>query len=94
MITKALVPNIWYESINPRVLLLQASHLGIFDIIFFLWDVSNSEILRLLRKHIKVPLVKISGFGSLYFWRYSPRKIGFLTHLEFSFKRAILGFSL
>jgi hypothetical protein len=37
---------------DPRVFLLQMSHLGIFAIIFF-GEVSDYEIFRILRRHMK-----------------------------------------
>jgi hypothetical protein len=71
--------NIWYQSIDPRVFLLQASHLRIFTIIFFSRMIQNNETWRLFRIHIKVSVVKISASGSLYFQRYTLWKIRFLT---------------
>jgi hypothetical protein len=82
---KVLDPNILYHSIDPRVLLLQASNLGIFSIIF-LWNALDNKIWRLLRIHIKVHMLNILGSGSLYFWRYILCMIRFFTHHEFSFK--------
>ena len=40
-----------------------------------------------LRKHIQVSLVNNQDFGSLYFGRYTPWKIGFVASLETSLKQ-------
>ena len=37
-----------------------------------------------LRKHIQVSVVKNSTCGSLYFWSYTPWKIGFVASPETS----------
>jgi hypothetical protein len=39
-----------------------------------------------LRKHIQVSMVKNSSCGSLYFWSYTPWKIGFVASHETSQK--------
>jgi hypothetical protein len=38
-------------------------------------------------KHIQVFVVQISSCGSLYFWSYTPWKIGFLDSPETSIKQ-------
>jgi hypothetical protein len=40
-----------------------------------------------LRKHIQVSVVKNSACGSLYFWRYTSWKIGFVASPETSLKQ-------
>jgi hypothetical protein len=37
-------------------------------------------------KHIQVVVVQISACGSLYFWSYTPLKIGFVASPESSLK--------
>ena len=66
--------------------MLFTSHLTIFTIKFFLYD-SDREIAIPLRKHIQVFVVKNSACGSLYFWSYTPWKIGFVASLETSLKQ-------
>jgi hypothetical protein len=53
----------------------------------FLWNSSNCEIDIPLRKHIQVYVVKNSSCESLYFWSYTPWKIGFVASLESSQKQ-------
>jgi hypothetical protein len=65
--------------------MLFIGHLTIFIITFFI-NYSHREILRPLRKHIQV-VIKLSSCGSLYFWSYTPWKIGFLASLETSLKQ-------
>jgi hypothetical protein len=66
--------------------MLFTGHLTIFEIIFFYND-SYHEIDISLRKHIQVSVVKNSACGSLYFWRYTPWKIGFVASPETSLKQ-------
>jgi hypothetical protein len=66
--------------------MLFTGHLTIFAIIFFYND-SDREIDMKLRKHIQVSVVKNSSCGSLYFWRYTPWKIGFVASPETSLKQ-------
>jgi hypothetical protein len=40
-----------------------------------------------LRKHIQVYVVKNSACGALYFWSYTPWKIGFVASAETSLKQ-------
>jgi hypothetical protein len=65
--------------------MLFTGHLTIFAIMFFYND-SDCEIGRPLRKHIQVVLVQISTCGSLYFWSYTPWKIGVGASPETSLK--------
>jgi hypothetical protein len=65
------------------------SHLGIFAKTFF-WEVSYNEILVSLRRHSEVPMVKISSFGSLYSWKYTLWKLGFLISPKTSLKQGFL----
>jgi hypothetical protein len=51
-----------FRAYDPRVFLLQMSHLGIFTIIFFFGNVSDYEIFKILRRHREVLLVKIFKF--------------------------------
>ena len=66
--------------------MLFTGHLTIFAIFFFSND-SDHEIDMKLRKHIQVYVVKKLSFGSLYFWSYTPWKIGFVASLETSQKQ-------
>jgi hypothetical protein len=66
--------------------MLFTGHLTIFTITFFYND-SDSEIWRLLRKHIQVTVIKISSCGSLYFGSYTLWKIGFVASPETSLKQ-------
>jgi hypothetical protein len=45
-------------------------------------------------RHTKVPKVKISNVGSLYFLRYVMWKLGFMNGPEISFKQVSFAFSL
>jgi hypothetical protein len=65
--------------------MLFTGHLTIFAINFFYND-SECDIDIPLRKHIQVSMVKNSSCGSLYFWRYTPWKIGFVASPETSLK--------
>jgi hypothetical protein len=65
--------------------MLFTGHLTIFTINCFYND-SDHDIDIPLRKHIQVSVVKNSACGSLYFWRYTPWKIGFVASLETSLK--------
>jgi hypothetical protein len=65
--------------------MLFTGHLTIFSIIFFYND-SDHEISIPLRKHIQVSMVKNSACVSLYFWSYTPWKIGFVASPETSQK--------
>ena len=65
--------------------MLITGHLTIFVITFFYND-SDHKIGIPLRKHIQVFVVKTSSYGSLYFWSYTPWKIGFVASLETSQK--------
>jgi hypothetical protein len=65
--------------------MLFIGHLTIFTIFFFYND-SDHEFDRSLRKHIQVSMVKISSCGSLYFWSYTPWKIGFVASPKTSLK--------
>jgi hypothetical protein len=65
--------------------MLFTGHLTIFAIIF-LYNDSDREISMTLRKHIQVSMVKNSACGSLYFWSYTPWKIGFVASPETSQK--------
>jgi hypothetical protein len=56
----------------------------------FLYNDSDHEIDITLRKHIQVSVVKFSDFGSLYFWRYTSCKIGFVASPETSLKQVFL----
>jgi hypothetical protein len=62
-----------------------SGHLTIFAITFFYND-SYHEIAIPLRKNIQVSMAKNSACGSLYFWSYTPWKIGFLASPETSQK--------
>ena len=42
------------------------------------------KFLLQVRKHIQVSMVKNSACGSLYFWSYTPWKIGFVASPETS----------
>jgi hypothetical protein len=53
-------------------------NLTIFPITCF-YNYLDNETWRMLRIHIKVPMVQISASGLLHFWRYILWKIGFLT---------------
>jgi hypothetical protein len=53
----------------------------------FLYNDLDREIDMTLRKHIQVLVVKNSSCGSLYFWRYTPWKIGFVASPETSLKQ-------
>jgi hypothetical protein len=66
--------------------MLFTGHLTIFAIIFFYND-SDCEIAIPLRKHIQVSMVNNSACGSLYFWSYTPWKIGFVASPETSQKQ-------
>jgi hypothetical protein len=66
--------------------MLFTGHLTIFIITFFYND-SDCEISILVRKHTQVSVVKNSSCGSLYFWSYTPWKIGFVASLETSKKQ-------
>jgi hypothetical protein len=48
--------------------------------------IQTREISIQLRKHIQVSVVKNSACGSLYFWSYTPWKIGFVASPETSLK--------
>ena len=48
---------------------------------------SDLEIAMPLRKHIQVYVVNNSACGSLYFWSYTPWKIGFVASPEISQKQ-------
>ena len=65
--------------------MLFTGHLTIF-VIPFLYNDSDHEIDIPLRKHIQVYMVKNLSFGSLYFWSYTPWKIGFVASPETSQK--------
>jgi hypothetical protein len=67
--------------------MLFTGHLTIFAIIFFSIMIQIHEISIPLRKHIQVYLVKNSSCGSLYFWSYTPWKIGFVASPEISQKQ-------
>jgi hypothetical protein len=54
---------------------------------FFFYNDSDREISIPLIKHIQVSVVKNSSCGSLYFWSYTPWKIGFVASLETSQKQ-------
>jgi hypothetical protein len=58
-----------------------------FSQYIFLCNDSDHDIDIPLRKHIQVSLVKNSSCGSLYFWRYTPWKIGFVASPETSLKQ-------
>jgi hypothetical protein len=66
--------------------MLFTGHLTIFAINFFYND-SDREIAMPLRKHIQVFVVKKSACRSLYFWSYTPWKIGFVASPETSQKQ-------
>jgi hypothetical protein len=66
--------------------MLFTGHLTIFAIIVFQND-SDREIARPLRKHIQVVVIQISSCGLLYFWSYTPWKIGFVASPETSLKQ-------
>ena len=82
-----------FKAYDPWGWLLKISHLGIFYI-KLLWIISNYDIFYILRRHIKVPMVKILGFGLLYFWRYRLWNLVFFTSPKISVKQVILVFSL
>jgi hypothetical protein len=63
--------------------MLFTGHLTIFAITF-LYNDSDPEISMPVRKHIQVYLVKNLSCGSLYFWSYTPWKIGFVVSPETS----------
>jgi hypothetical protein len=67
--------------------MLFTSYLTIFVIVFFFYNDSDREIDMPLGKHIQVFVVKKSTCGSLYFWRYTPWKIGFVANPETSLKQ-------
>jgi hypothetical protein len=48
--------------------------------------IQTVEISMQFRKHIQVSVVKISSCGSLYFWSYTPWKLGFVASPETSQK--------
>jgi hypothetical protein len=52
----------------------------------FFYNDSDHEISTPLRKHIQVSVVHNSACRSLYFWSYTPWKIGFLASPETSQK--------
>jgi hypothetical protein len=56
-------------NIDPRLLLLQASHIGIFTITFFL---ESFEAMKFLNneKYSEFILVKLLGSREFYIWRY------------------------
>jgi hypothetical protein len=62
--------------------MLFTGHLTIFAIIF------------LLRKHIQVYVVKNLACGSLYFWSYTPWKIGFVASFWLYLENGGVGDSL
>jgi hypothetical protein len=66
--------------------MLFTGHLTIFTIIFFFYNDLDHEIAMPLRKHIQVSVVKNSACGALYFWSYTPWKIGFVASPETSQK--------
>jgi hypothetical protein len=66
--------------------MLFTGHLTIFAI-NFLYNDSDHEISMSLIKHIQVSMVKNSSCGSLYFWIYTPWKIGFVASPETSQKK-------
>jgi hypothetical protein len=66
--------------------MLFTGHLTIFAIIFFFYNDSDHAIAIPLRKHIQVSVVKKLACGSLYFWSYTSRKIGFVAIPETSQK--------
>jgi hypothetical protein len=45
----------------------------------YLYNDSDHEIDIKLKQHIQVFVVKNSSYGSLYFWSYTPWKIGFVA---------------
>jgi hypothetical protein len=67
--------------------MLFTGHLTIFAITFFFYNDSNHEISMPPRKHIQVFVVKNLSCGSLYFWSYTPCKIGFVASPETSQKQ-------
>jgi hypothetical protein len=58
-----------------------------FSLQIFFYNDSDREISIPLRKHIQVSVVKNSSCGSLYFWSYTPWKIGFVASPETSQKQ-------
>jgi hypothetical protein len=58
-----------------------------FSLYIFLYDDSDNEIDIPLRKHTQVSVLKNSACGLLYFWSYTPWKIGFLASPETSQKQ-------
>jgi hypothetical protein len=64
--------------------MLFTGHLTIFAIKLFFYNDSDSEISMKVRKHIQVSVGKNSACGSLYFWSYTPWKIGFVASPETS----------
>jgi hypothetical protein len=66
--------------------MLFTGHLTIFTINFFSRMIQTVK-LEALRKHIQVVVIKISSCGSLYFWSYTPWKIGFVASPETSLKQ-------
>jgi hypothetical protein len=67
--------------------MLFTGHLTIFAINFFSRMIQTVKYGGLLRKHIQVVVIKISSCGSLYFWSYTPWKIGFVASPETSLKQ-------
>jgi hypothetical protein len=66
--------------------MLFTGHLNIFAITF-IYNESDREISMPLRKHIQVSMVKNLTCGSLFFWIYTPWKIGFLASPKTSLKQ-------
>jgi hypothetical protein len=58
-----------------------------FSLQIFFYNDSDHEIAITLRKHTQVFVVKNSPCGSLYFWSYTPWKIGFVASPETSQKQ-------
>jgi hypothetical protein len=55
-----------------------------FSLYFFFYNDLDRGISMQVRKHIQVSVVKNSTCGSLYFWSYTPWKIGFVASPETS----------
>jgi hypothetical protein len=55
-----------------------------FSIYIFFYNDSDCEIAMQAIKHIQVSMEKNSSCGSLYFWSYTPWKIGFVASPETS----------
>jgi hypothetical protein len=53
----------------------------------FFYNDSDPEIAMPMRKHVQISVVKNLACGLLYFGRYTPWKIGFVTNLETSQKQ-------